>query len=278
MSTTGFVLCHPQSIDLLPHKKKNKHVNILRISCGTTKIDAADLSESNDFFPTYASWNSALFETSVILTIWEHAEQLFGQNNIAILHSDITPHFDHVSIWKQTNKWLSENKKRAVGLTAPVSASHAWDDWTVPKDVKYVPSHDPMLLHSFDYNVHVWDHIKKYDYEIYSWAMDTQPRLIYSHQFACTRPAFDNLGHKLYSIVHRLQLQDIGLWTPHVFERLIALYLAQYGGEPILSTCYWHVSSSGASGPGELSLYGPRPRRYYSISTKWNKSRSAGVH
>jgi hypothetical protein len=234
-------------------------------------VNGADLSESNDFYPTYASWNSALFETSVILTVWEHADQLIGDNDVAIIHSDITMHFKAAETWKRVNKWLRENGKRAVGLTAPSSATGIWDDWTIPNDVQYVPKHDPMLLHSFENGVHVWDYIKIYDPDIYTWAMDTQPRLIYSHQFACTRQTFDYLGSKLYQAAHRLRFQDVGLWTPHMFERLIALYLARYGGEPVLSTCFWHVSSSGASGPGKLNLYGPRPRRFFRIRTRWNE-------
>ncbi len=268
----AFVLSHPQSVDLLSKSVFNtKHAKCLRVSCGTTKVKNADLSESNDFFPTYASWNSVLFETSVILTIWEHADELIGDDNVAILHSDIMPHFKPAETWKRINRWLKQNEKRAVGLTATSAATNVWNDWLIPKEVPYIPKFDPMALHSFDNGIHVWDYIKIYDSDIYQWAMDTQPRLIYSHQFACTRKTFDHLGHKLYNIAHKLRLQDAGFWTPHMFERLIGLYLARYGGEPVLSTCFWHVSSSGANGPGELSLYGPRPRRFYRLRTRWNK-------
>lgn len=269
----AIMLCHPQSVDLLPKSAFNtKYAKCTRIACGTSSMKDVDFSESNDFFPTYASWNSALFETSVILTVWEHADELIGDDDVAIIHSDITLHFKAAETWKKVQSWLREDKKRAVGLTAPSSFMHAWDDWLIPKDVPFVPKFDPYKLHSFDHGIRVWDFIKIYDHDTYTWAMDTQPRLVYSHQFACTRPTFDHLGGKLYEVAHRLRLQDVGFWTPHMFERLIALYLARYGGEPVLSTCFWHVSSSGAFGPGELSLYGPRPRRYYKLRTRWNQS------
>lgn len=269
-------LCHPQSLDLLPRSAfRSKYAKCARISCGTTKVKDVDYSESNDFFPTYASWNSALFETSVILTAWEHADQLIGQNDVAIIHSDITLHFKAAETWKRISRWLKENNKRSVGLTAPSSSIGVWDDWTIPADVPYVPKFDPMALHSFECDIHIWNYIKEYDHDIYTWAMDTQPRLIYSHQFACTRKTFDYLGGKLFSVAQRLKLRDIGLWTPHMFERLIALYLAFYGGEPVLSTCFWHVSSSGAFGPGELSLYGPRPRRFLRLRTRFNSGKAS---
>src|SRR4051812_25431073 len=89
---------------------------------------------------------------------------------------------------------------------------------------------------------------------------------------ACSRKTFDELGSRLYAVAHRLRLQDAGFWTPHMFERFIALYLAKIGGPPVLSTCFWHYSSSGAFGPGELSLYGPRPRRYYRLATRWGRN------
>ncbi len=265
----AFVLCHPQSRDLV-NKNVFDSIKCSRISCGTSYVPGVDLSESNDFFPTYASWNSALFETSVILTIWEHIEQLSASDNVAIMHSDVIPHFSAKEIWEKVNGWLSESPKRAVGLTAPAAFTHSWDDWLIPENVPFIPKCDPMQLHSFESSINVWDFIKTYDFDIYSWAMDTQPRLIYSHQFACSREAFNNLGSKLYNIVHRMRLQDVGFWTPHVFERLIALYLAKFGGSPILSTAFWHVSSSSVFGPGQFSLYGPRPRRYYKMRTKWN--------
>lgn len=274
----AFVLCHPQSADLLPRAAyKTKHARVRRIACGTTKMPKVDFSEAGDFHPTYAPWNSSLFETSVILTLWEHANELVGQNHVAILHSDVDLHFKAVDTWKMVAGWLQEKPERAVGLTAPASAIGVWDDhWEIPKKVPYVPDYDPMKLHSFDHGIRVWDIIKQYDPDIHTWAMDTQPRLVYSHQFACSRASFDALGSRLYEVAQRLRLRDTGFWTPHMFERLIALYLARHGGEPVLSTCFWHYSSSGAFGPGELSLYGPRPRKYYRLTTRWNREAVSG--
>jgi hypothetical protein len=272
-----FMLCHPQSVDLLPRTAYNtKHARIRRISCGTTKMDKVDFSEAGDFHPTYAPWNSSLFETSVILTLWEHIQELAGDDNVAIIHSDIDLHFKPADTWKQVAKWLKEKPDRAVGLTAPSSAIGLWDGWEIPPEVPYRPKFDPMKLHSFDHGIRVWDIIRQYDPDIHEWAMDTQPRLVYSHQFACSRKLFDKLGSRLYEMAQKLRLRDVGFWTPHMFERLIALYLAKFGGEPVLSTCFWHYSSSGAFGPGELSLYGPRPRRYYKITTRWNREATDG--
>jgi hypothetical protein len=230
-----------------------------------------DLSEAGDFFPTYASWNSILFETSVIMTIWEHADELIGTDNVAIIHSDINLHFKPGETWRKVVGWLKEVPGRALGLTAPASHINIWDDWLIPQQALFVPKCDPMKLHSFDHGIHVWDQIKNYDADIYDWAMAEQPRLVYSHQFVCNRATFDALGQQLYRIAHRVRLQDSGFWTPHVFERLIALYLAKIGGPPLLTTCFWHYSSSGAFGPGDLSLYGPRPRKYYRLVTRYNQ-------
>jgi hypothetical protein len=261
------VLAHPQSKELLPHKPCS-HASMLRIACGTSKVENADLSEANDFYPTYASWNSALFETSVILTVWEHADALVGAEPVAFLHTDVTPHFEMDQIWQFAHQQIAAG--RVLGLTVPTTQLGMWDDnWTIPDEVPITPKHDPMLLVEFDYGVHVWDYIKRYDPDIYEWAMDEQPRLIYSHQFACSRAAFDVVGAKLFAVVQRLRLQDVGFWTPHMTERLLALYLARFGGEPLLTTCFWHHASSVAGGAGDLNLYGPRPRRHYKMGSRW---------
>lgn len=265
------ILCHPQSADLVSDNVFDT-ISKIRISCGTTKVENSDLSESNDFFPTYASWNSCLFETSVILTVWEHMNQLIGDDSIAILHTDIEPHFDASEIWEKVDGWLSEDQDRAVGLVAASSFRYSWSDWEIPVDL--TPENDPMMLHSFDNSINVWDFIKKYDVDVFEWAMDTQPRLVYSHQFACSGNLFAILGNKLYDVAHRLRLADIGFWTPHMFERLIALYLARFGNNPILSTAFWHHSSSGVAGPGSYSLYGPRPLKYYALRPRFNSRRA----
>jgi hypothetical protein len=264
------VLCHPQSKNFLNKKTFNsKHVEPIKISCGTTKVAGADFHESSDFFPTYASWNSSLFETSVILTAWEHADQLIGDNDVAIMHTDEQLHYGAGETWKKLAKTLKEEPSSPIGLTIASSYQGIYDDWLIPENALFTPKHDPMKIHAFDNEVYVWDYIRKYDFEIYGWALDTMPRMIYSHQFCCTRRVFDSIGERLMSVARKLRLADIGFWTPHMFERLIALYLAKHG-KPILTTAFWHYSSSGTFGPGELTLYGPRALKYYNINTKFN--------
>lgn len=271
----AFVICHPQSINMLTRRTfQSDQVKGVRISCGTVKMKNVDLSEANDFAPTYASWNSILFETSVILTVWEHADVLIGDADVAFMHTDITPHFKPTEIWSRIDKCLREQSMRAIGLTVPSTYMGIWSNWLVPETADLTPSKDPMKLHAFDNCIHVWDFIKRYDEDIYDWAMAMQPRLIYSHQFACTRKAFDHLGSKLFAVIHRLRLHDTGFWTPHMFERLIALYLAKHGGTPVLTTSFWHHASSGVFGPGAFSLYGPRALKYYKTCTRWNVSKN----
>jgi len=239
-----------------------------------SKVPDADFAESNDFSPSYASWNSALFESSVILTVWEHAAELIGDDHVAFLHSDIEPHFGN-QVWHRINAALDERPYRAVGLVAPITQQYIWTKWQIPDTAMLSPKYDPMMLHAFDHSIMVWDLIKKHDRDLFEWAMDEQPKLVYAHQFACSRKAFDALGAYLYKIASQMPMRDAGLWTPHMFERLIALYLARFGGEPLLTTSFWHHASSGVYGPGSHSLYGSRPFRYYSIK---HRSIEALVH
>jgi hypothetical protein len=268
------MLMHPQSADLLSKRAFNtKLAECIRVSCGTSKIKSADLSEAGDFFPTYASWNSALFETSVILTVWEHADELIGDNHVAIIHSDIELHFKASETWRKIHKVLDSDPTSSLALTVPVTFQGVWDDWLVPDDSPLIPKYDPYKIHCFDNGIFVWDLIKEYDPDIHEWAFDTQPQMIYSHQFACSRETFTYLGNKLYNVASRLRFRDVGFWTPHMFERLIALYLARYG-PPVLTTAFWHYQSSGVFGPGDHSLYGPRPLRFYHTVTRANSQRS----
>ena len=267
----AIVLMHPQSTDYLSDINifKSKKVTPIRISCGVTKSDMADLSESSDFFPTYASWNSALFESSMILTVWEHADNLIGDNNVVFIHTDIKPHFKNHVIWNKIDRYLTQNPDSSLGLTAPVACRGLWNSWEIPNASFLNPVNDPYYLHCFDNNVFVWDIIKKYDSVLYDWAFDTKPQMIYSHQFGCSRSTLDYLGLKLFEISRKMKLEDLGFWTPHVYERLIALYLA-YKGPPLLTTAFWHYQSSGVQGPGHHALYGPRPVRYYNVKRKYD--------
>lgn len=263
----AILLMHPQSADLLPRNVfRSKLVQSISISCGASKVKEADLSEAADFFPTYASWNSSLFETSIILTVWEHASTLIGDNHVAFMHTDIRPHFSAPDIWRRVAKQLNEHPDSSIALTAPIAYQGLWPDWIVKDEADLIPKNDPYKIHCFDNGIFVWDIIREYDPDVYDWAFDTQPKMIYSHQFACTRSTLDYLGGKLSDVVSRLKLRDVGFWTPHVFERLIALYLARRGA-PMLTTAFWHYQSSGIYGPGDHNLYGPRPIRYYKISS-----------
>ena len=266
-------LVHPQSVDLLKKSAfRTKNADCYRIACGTTrpKTKWIDFYESADFSPSYASWNSCLFETSVILTCWEHADDLFGNNDVAFIHSDVELNKTPGETWKRINSWLREDPDRSVGLTAPLTAVGFWDGWVIPSDYPMTIEQDPFYKHSFGNKINVWDYIKKYEYDLWEYGMDVKPKMIYSHQFACTRKTFDYLGNELYNVVQKLRLGDVGLWTPHMFERIIALLLAKHGGEPILSTAFWHHASSAAAGPGDHNLYGPRAFKYYKICTRAN--------
>jgi hypothetical protein len=273
---TACILYHPQSADLLePSVFDIPGVNAFRVACGTSKYTSdnpgfTNYSESNDFFPTYASWNSSLFESSVILTAWEHADQLFGDNHVAIMHTDIEPHFKPAEIWDNIHEVLEKDDEASVAITVPSNYRGVMNDWEIPEDFPIRAKNDPMLLHAFDNGIHVWDFIKRYDLDIYTWAMDMNPMMVYSHQFVCSRKTFDKLGNALYKIAHKLRLEDVGFWTPHMFERLIALYLARFG-KPTISTAFWHYSSSGTFGPGDYSLYGPRAMKFYRIATRYSK-------
>jgi hypothetical protein len=270
-----YMLMHPQSAILTSKSAfKSKNVLLNKISCGTTKVKGANLSEAADFHPTYASLNSSLFETSVILTLWEHSDELLGDDHIAILHSDVNINGTPGKVWKKLNDSLDEDEDRPIALTIPNTFAGIWKDWIVPEDHMLRPQYDPYNIHCVDNGIFVWDLIKKYDSDLYEWAFDVQPEMIYAHQFACSKKVFDILGEKLYKIVSSLRLKDIGFWTPHMFERMIALYLAKQG-DPKLTTAFIHFQSSGVYGPGDHSLYGPRPLKYYHTINKYARAGSS---
>lgn len=262
----AFILCHPQSANLLPGDYFPSGI-AQTISCGTSKVQTADLSEANDFFPTYASWNSVLFETSVILTIWEHAKELLGEaDTVAILHSDTVPHYSWPQLLDNLAPGLEE--ARSIGLVAPSHYQGIWDSFEIPLTTKFLyPQYDPMALHAFDNQILIWDQVRRLDPDAYDYAMASQPAMIYSHQFACSRVIFEKLGHYLHRLISNMRLRDTGFWTPHVFERLLSLFLVREA-KSWLTTAFWHFSSSGAFGPGEQSLYGPRPLKYYHTKIK----------
>lgn len=262
------ILCHPSSAVLLDHNAiKSPLVRPVHISCGTTKVIGADYSESSDFSPSYATWNSALFETSVIMTVWEHADQLIKDNHVAILHTDIRHNHKPSALWRKLHSYLDAKPDRAVGLTIPTNMAYNYDKFSIAEVDAFTPRNDPMNLFPFDTGVFVWDIIRRLDYDAWQWAMDVNPPMIYSHQFVCSRSVFDYLGFKLYRVIKKLRLFDCGLWTPHVFERIIAVYLAQKE-LPLLTTAFVHHASSGPSGPGSQILYGPRGFKFYNTGSR----------
>lgn len=91
--------------------------------------------------------------------------------------------------------------------------------------------------------------------------------MIYSHQFCVDFDTFENLGHQLYKIIMPMRLEQCGLWTAHVFERIIAIRLAMMN-KPILTSMFSHLSSSGPKGIGSLTLYGPRSYKYFRMFSK----------
>lgn len=259
-----FVLQHPQSSQDIDYDAAfDGPVRPVRIACGTSRVAGADLSEAGDFWPTYASWNSILFETSVILTVWEHADRLVGDDHVAFLHSDVEQDRGDRRAWEKVHAALDEAPDRAVGLTAPAAFRGLWRDGVIPDSIPLDPQHDPQLTHEFDHGVGVWDFIRKYDPSLFEWAMITQPRMVYAHQFAISRRSLDALGEHLHGVVNRLRLCDTGLWTPHMFERIIGLFLVRHGGPALHLSAFWHSQSSGRPVVGGHGLYGPRPFRYY---------------
>ena len=259
-----FVLKHPQSPDLIEQKWfDDESVRMRTISCGSS-ICKADLSEAKDFWPNYASWNSALFETSVILTIWEHISQLTKAHYVAVLHSDITMHRSGkdatLLTWHTVNNMLDNGVP--LGLTVHQGLAGGLRNTIAPVRLDYRPSNDPMFLNRFDNNISIWECIKKADQDLYDWALSTQPLMIYAHQFCCSISHFMQLGERLKAVASNMRLSDIGLWTPHVFERLVALNLARIGNGSNLCAAFLHHQSSAHD------LYGCRGFRYYNTKGK----------
>lgn len=260
-----FGLRHPQSPFILKDGG-GKYATYKWIACGMAspaecaKTGPVDYSEANDFLPNYASWNSALFESSVILTIRAHIDELCRTDYIAIVHSDIERR--STSSWKSVHELLEQGK--TVGLSVSNHYKGFWKKFQVQSTIPFQSKNDPMLKHQFDFGTNIWDYIKELDYDAYLWAIANNPIMTYTHQFACSVTTYKRLGDYLLKIADNLRLQDVGLWTPHVFERLIAIKLAMLS-DVVLTTAFWHVGSSSSVGGGELLLYGARPRRYLKI-------------
>jgi hypothetical protein len=114
-----FVNCHTAGYDCLDDSVfEHKSINVKRIACGMTKPPKYDLSEVADFYPTYASLNSSIFESSIILTIWEHIENMSNNEYIGFLHTDIEPYFPKNELWAKIIESLSPNNV-SLGVSFP---------------------------------------------------------------------------------------------------------------------------------------------------------------
>lgn len=205
-----------------------------------------------------------LFESSVILTIWRHIDDLADGNHVAVMHTDVLPNYKATEAWKTVNSIINESPYTPVGLSVPVNNGKMIYDGGL-----FTPANDPMQGHLFDGKYYVWDLLKAADEKAFAWANKHQPQLIYTHQFACSINVFKELGNRLFPVVADLRLREVGLWTPHVFERLIAIYLAMIAAEHnvkhVLTNVLDHKSSSAPTGPGQHKLYGVRPFRYFKV-------------
>lgn len=257
-----FILCHPQSPDLLDNEWFEP-VHPQRIACGFTKHPEA-LSEANDFQPSRASWNSILFETSVLLTVAEHLDEICTTDYIGFIHTDIELHLPPVATWGSISKLLLEGN--SVGISTGEGYRAAMEG-IFDNPLELTANRDPLIKTPFEPGIMVWDIIKTYDPGIAEWADSNNPLMIYGHQFCCHREVFRAAASRMLQIVSQLRLCDIGIWTPHVCERLWALYLANIGSTKLVNA-FWHKQASGHSGPGEYNLYGPRGFTYFKLDNQ----------
>ncbi len=257
-------LHHPNSkltmdFDLIPD-----NVNVIHINVGINNSYPDGLRESADFFPSYACYNSTLFESSAILTVWEHADSLFVPGPVIISHTDVSPRFDF-------NYFLTvpSSDRFSIGTTIPSYIVDQYDDLIIDPS-KFTYRLDPWHISEFDGHLDVWDLIEALDPEAADFALNNDPIMIYSHQFFVDRKTFDELGSQLHEIVMPMRLEQCGLWTAHVFERIIAIRLAMMN-TPILTSMFSHLSSSGPKGPGGLTLYGPRAYKHFRMFSRRSK-------
>lgn len=257
-------LHHPNSAKTFRLKDfRSRRVNITHLNCGYTSGYKNGYREA-DFFPGYAPFNSILFETSCILTLWEHADHLFDDSPVMILHTDITPMFRVADVLDFLDEQTGDY---AVGLTIPSYNADQYDQLLIEDTDKFRASVDPWKSQHFDGIVDIWELVRIIDPDAWEFAMDTDPVMIYSHQFVATKKVFYELGYHLCQTVTQLKLGQCGLWSPHVFERIIAIRLAMLA-RPILLAAFSHQSSSGPKGDGALTLYGPRAYKYLKLKSR----------
>jgi len=253
-------LHHPNSQNLLKLRDfRSRKIQIEHLNCGFTNSYKEGLRES-DLFPSYCSYNTILFETSCILSVWEHANEIFQDGPVVILHTDIIPRFP----FSKTIDYLSGLDSFACGLTIP--EHHHSDTLVVGNVDDYRASLDPWRTGRFDGLVDIWDLIRTVDKQAWEFAHDHDPVMIYGHQFAVSRDIFDKVAKDIANIVLKLRLGQCGLWTPHVFERLWAIRFAMQT-DPMLLSSFAHKLSSG-SGDSDLQLYGHKSYKFMKLRSR----------
>jgi hypothetical protein len=209
------------------------YAGIEDIKISDSKDTDADYIASSDFYPTYSAWGSAIGSASVILTVWEHADQLVGNNLVAFLDGRSRMNKTAAETWPALIDVVDEDT--SLGLTS-YNCFRGINDLILPEDFRYF---DAFLNNAFDVNTYIWDMIKKYDIEAYSFAIESKPRIIMNSQFMCTRQVLDVLGYKLLLVVERMRIRDVGMWTEKFISRLLGIYLAQLTVS-VYTTAFWH--------------------------------------
>lgn len=263
-----FVLSHTSTINCLDMNIFcDPYVNAKIIACGFTKPSRYDLSEVSDFFPSYASLNSSIFESSVILTIWEHVENICKGSHIGFLHTDVKPFYKIKELWPKIKIEL-DAAKCTLGVSFPMNYAEAQAGiWELNNDFVLKPSVDPMLHNRFDPEKSIWDVIKRIDPKIYDFALSENPTMLYSHMFFTSITNFKKLGFKLKNVLEKLSAIELGLWTPHLFERLVGLYLSEMS--EVKNVCaFEHIAGSSPLKPSSIALYGTRNYKYFKNSRK----------
>lgn len=263
-----FALAHTSTHNCLDMDIFNdQYVNAKTIACGFTKPDKYDLSEVSDFFPSYASLNSSVFESSVILTIWEHVETLCKGTHIGFVHTDIMPFYKKEELWSRIESELTI-PECTLGISFPTNCTESQTGvWELKDNFVLRPSKDPMLHNRFDPEKSIWDVIKRVDPNIYEFALSKDPPMLYSHMFITSMKNFGKLGFKLKNVLERLSAIELGLWTPHLFERLVGLYLTEISD--VKNVCaFEHLAGSSPLKPSTFALYGTRNYKYFKNSRK----------
>lgn len=261
MSLNIVFLHHPNSQLTIDLESIPKQYNVININVGINSSFKNGYRESSDFHPTYACYNSILFESSCILTVWEHSESLFVDGPVIISHTDVIPRFSFDELLS-----IIPGDNYSIGTTIPSYIVDKYNTLIIdPKEFSY--DLDPWQITDFDGYIDIWDLIRKIDPEAADWALQNNPYMIYSHQFMTDRESFEKLGHQLKKIIMPMKLEDCGLWTAHVFERIIAIRLAMLN-PPIITSFFSHMSSSGPKGPGSMTLYGPRSYKHFKMFSK----------